>query len=48
MSLVSHQHFIQFKGMVMNREGSFLDASIDLQILVDLEVELVVEVEASE
>ena len=32
----------------MDREGRFLDASIDLEILVDLEAELVVEVEASE
>ena len=32
----------------MDREGRFLDASIDLEILVDLEAELVVEVEAWE
>ena len=32
----------------MVRVRSFLDVSIDLEILVDLEAELVVEVEASE
>ena len=43
MSFVSHLHFTQFKGMIIDRVGSFLDARIDLEILVDLEAELEVE-----
>ena len=45
MSLVSHLQFIQFKGMVKESVRSFLDVSIDLEILIDLEAELIVEVE---
>ena len=47
-SLVSPLQFIQFMGMVKDSVRSFLEVSIDLEILVDLEAQLVVEVDVWE